>query len=588
MTNGLMTNALSLRFKLVGGFSVVALLALLVGVVGLMGATSLLTTQAAAVYASTLARDLVMRELDHMRWRQKIGNFQRDERMVVLDVEKDATRCPLGQWLQTDARREAEARVARLGPLLRGIEDPHRRLHQSAVRIEKLLQEGQRAQAIKVYGTEVTASLEELQRSFGALSEVLVEYRDVIEQKAAATATHTKLVVGVSTAAAFVVALLFGVSLALSITRPVTKIAEAARRIAAGDIKQLVDHRSQDEIGVLAEAFRELTAYIHEVASALHQLSQGDLTVRVKPRSPNDTIGCALEETFRSLGALLARVKSSAGEVAGGAQQVSAASQALSQGATEQAASLEQISSSMAEIGSKVKGNADHATLANALALTARKAAEGGKHRVEATLQAMAEIHDANVQVGRIAKLIDEIAFQTSLLALNAAVEAARANQAGKGFAVVAEEVKTLANRSAAFAAETASLIEASVKKAETGLTVARDTAGSFEQIMVAVVKAADIVGEIAGSSNEQAHGVAEISTALHQVEQVMQANTAHNEESASAAEQLSAEAQQLEAILRQFELDGGPASPKVVHASLPRAPNAMRYLPSGYPSRVG
>jgi methyl-accepting chemotaxis protein len=252
---------------------------------------------------------------------------------------------------------------------------------------------------------------------------------------------------------------------------------------------------------------------------------------------------------------ILSQVTAAVDQTATGAGQVSDASQSLSQAATESASSLEEIAASMHEITAQTTLNAENATQANQLAAQAKASAEKGNAEMGSMVKAMNGINESAANVSKIIKSIDEIAFQTNLLALNAAVEAARAGKHGKGFAVVAEEVRNLAQRSAAAAKETAEMIEGSIKKTEAGARIAEETSGALEEIVTGVTKVTDLIGEIACASKEQAEGIAQINQGLSQVNQVTQQVTAGAEESASASEELSGQSRELKQILAKFKL---------------------------------
>ncbi|MGV8075237.1 MAG: methyl-accepting chemotaxis protein [Syntrophobacteraceae bacterium] len=231
--------------------------------------------------------------------------------------------------------------------------------------------------------------------------------------------------------------------------------------------------------------------------------------------------------------------------------QVSSASQSLAEGASEQAAGIEETSSSIEEMSSMTKQNADNAHQANALMVEGGMIITEADQSMQELIQSMGELSTASDQTAKIVKTIDEIAFQTNLLALNAAVEAARAGEAGAGFAVVADEVRNLAMRAAEAAKNTASLIEVTVKKIKQGSEIAGKTKEAFGRVSVSARKVGELVGEIAAASQEQRQGIEQINKAVAEMETVVQGNAGSAEETASASEEMNAQAVQMKEFVR-------------------------------------
>lgn len=257
----------------------------------------------------------------------------------------------------------------------------------------------------------------------------------------------------------------------------------------------------------------------------------------------------------RALRALSSELAEGSQQLAGAAGSISSSSQSLAQGASEQAASIQEASAALTEVASMTKRNAEHASRGKELANHTRTAAETGAADMHLMTDAMDAIKGSSASIAKIIKTIDEIAFQTNILALNAAVEAARAGEAGMGFAVVAEEVRSLAQRSAAAAHETGESIRDSIQKSENGVAISRRVAGGLDEIVGRVREVDQVITEIANASNEQNQGISQVLETVSQMDQVTQSTAANAEECASASEELSAQAVFVDSVVRKLQL---------------------------------
>ena len=337
-------------------------------------------------------------------------------------------------------------------------------------------------------------------------------------------------------------------------------------------VKYATDITAQKQADQLA---REVLA---NVSGVLKRVADSDLTARMEGQYEGAyaELQGNLNRATESLQQALLAVADSAGQVGSASSQISEGAQKVAEGASNQASSIEEISASLQEMQAMTSQNADHAGEANNLAGQAVASADKGNDAMVKMEQAIDKIKASSDQTAKIVKTIDEIAFQTNLLALNAAVEAARAGDAGKGFAVVAEEVRSLAQRSAEAAKNTAELIEGAVKNAEGGVTITGEVRTILTDIVEGSKKVNDLIAEIASASKEQADGIKQITEGVTTMDKVTQENSANSEESAAAATQLNEQAKALNDMIGRFNLGQASASVRSAAASVAPASAAM------------
>ncbi len=348
------------------------------------------------------------------------------------------------------------------------------------------------------------------------------------------------------------------------IGRPVTELSRVATQIAEGELNQEIHYQSNDELGVLANNFNQVTVrlrdyvrYIDEISRTLYEIAEGNLAFSLE----NDYTGefakikRSLDEISSALNGTMGQLRSASRDVAAGAELVSSGAITLSQGSTEQSAEVDTLASHIDSVSDSIHKVAQGAREADRIAHSVKEGLLGSNDKMKNLTEVIQKISDNSTEINKIVKTIEDIAFQTNILALNAAVEASRAGEAGKGFAVVADEVRRLAGKSSEAAQETTILLGQTVKSMNEGVHAAQNTSDAILTVVTQADNMSNLVSGIAEYTKQQAANTEEITHGIEQIASVVQSNASTAEASAAASEELSSQATMLREMVAKFKL---------------------------------
>lgn len=346
-----------------------------------------------------------------------------------------------------------------------------------------------------------------------------------------------------------------------TIIAPLKSVENTADELMKGNLHSTLDYKSDDELGRLAHSLRNsiaiLGSYVDDIDRAMKLFAEGNFDVKPEVEWKGDFVGILNSFMLfeESMAETIKGIQRVSDEVSSAAEQVASSSNELADGATNQAAVVEELTATVAGVAEQVENNSQSAKQISSRVGNLGDAISESNSKMQEMVASMNDINEASKEIDKIIATINEIASQTNLLALNASIEAARAGEAGKGFAVVANQVNLLADQSAKAAKESAVLIETSVRAVKKGMTIADETATQLEEVADSSKVITEEVTDIADTLEQQTAEIKQINEGIEQINDVVQTNSATSQECAAASQQMSSEAENLREMIRRFKV---------------------------------
>ena len=356
----------------------------------------------------------------------------------------------------------------------------------------------------------------------------------------------------------------FGNQIADGISKPLTAISERLKTFAEGDLdSEFPEHDAKDEVAEMIETARQMADKLNMIISdsgkLLNEMADGNFAIATEHEEIytgkfNDLL-VGLRNMNRKINESLRQVEETAEQVSLGSGNMAEAAQSLAEGATEQAGAVEELQATIADITANVEHTAENLQKSHADARKYADDADHSREQMHAMVEAMQRISESSMKIENIISELEDIASQTNLLSLNASIEAARAGEAGKGFAVVADQIRKLAEQSAASAVSTRELIEGSIHDVEEGNKAVALVSETLDEVIKGINAIADTSKSLSENSQSQATAMEQAEQGVNQISEVVQSNSAMAQETSATSEELSAQAETLDNLVRQFTL---------------------------------